>query len=93
MGGNAHEFQQLAHGLATNDRVGVEKPEQLSVRDGRAGIHLPSATSTSREHQIGQRTRAGHRVVMAAAINNNDLRIRRGAAQLAQEFSDQSAFI
>lgn len=74
--------------IARNEEIGVQKPERITASDRGAGVHLRRATAVGAQHDIGVLLREGAGLIVTAAVDDNNLGLRRDGAQVPQEILD-----
>ena len=76
----ANEYGELQAGFARmvgafrQTRVRMQKAEDLTACGGGTGVHLPGAAACGSQYPVGSAARKFHCAVIAAAVDDDDLR-------------------
>ena len=80
-----HNTFDLVQALHRHFDIGVNEPEDLSVRGMRAGIHLPGTTALALNELIAGARRKLSGAIGASAVGHNDFGSRRPLAQMLEK--------
>jgi hypothetical protein len=86
-------FRDRFHRLPRESGIGMEKPQNIALRHGGSGIHLPASPGRCAHDAVRQRGGKLTGPIVTATVRDNNLGRGNPVPQVAQEISDQALFV